>query len=446
MCAGGGVGGVTALATENTDSLQFLNTCSRYDLSDKLKLFFGDDNDENVFLNDMPNHKYFDMDLFTANCKQLNCIFLSLNICSLMSKFDELYSLITQLTTSNVNIKIIALQEIWNIPYPELVNIPNFKFVLKTRNLNKGGGVAFYVKNDIHFKILNDLSHFIEKEFECLTIEATINKKKVLLSNIYRSPNPLNNTTQAEHVENFINYFDTHLYNLSMKNDDSFVFLDSNINLLSINNNQNAALYLETVYSNGYLQKVGKATRICKSSYSLIDHIVYKSNSKNLCSGTIVTDMSDHFMNFIGLSFANTQRKNEFRHTRDFSKSKMDNFNNELNNLRWNNVLCCNDVDTSFDIFWNDFITLFELHFPLKKVKFNKNIHKKQNFMTSGLLVSRLTKIELYKKSLVDHQNFHEKYKLYRNLFHKVIRASKQMYLDSNFKKYQKCPKKLGIY
>ena len=78
----------------------------------------------------------------------------------------------------------------------------------------------------------------------------------------------------------------------------------------------------------------------------------------------------------------------------------------------------------------------------VKKVKFNKNIHKKQNFMTSGLLVSRLTKIELYKKSLVDHQNFHEKYKLYRNLFHKVIRASKQMYLDSNFKKYQKCLKK----
>ena len=82
MCAGGGGGGVAALATENTDSLQFLNTCSRYDLSDKLKLFFGDDNDENVFLKDMPNHKYFDMDLFTANCKQLDCIFLSLNICS----------------------------------------------------------------------------------------------------------------------------------------------------------------------------------------------------------------------------------------------------------------------------------------------------------------------------------------------------------------------------
>ena len=29
-----------------------------------------------------------------------------------------------------------------------------------------------------------------------------------------------------------------------------------------------------------------------------------------------------------------------------------------------------------------------------------------------------------------------------RNLYHKVIRASKQLYLDSNFNKYQKCPKK----
>ena len=62
--------------------------------------------------------------------------------------------------------------------------------------------------------------------------------------------------------------------------------------------------------------------------------------------------------------------------------------------------------------------------------------------MTLGLIVSRSTKNELYKKSLVDHQNFHEKYKMYRNLYHKVIRASKQLYLDSNFNKYQKCPKK----
>ena len=62
--------------------------------------------------------------------------------------------------------------------------------------------------------------------------------------------------------------------------------------------------------------------------------------------------------------------------------------------------------------------------------------------MTPGLLVSRSTKIELYKISLADHQIFHEKYKMYRNLYLKVIRASKQMYLDSNFKKYQKCPKK----
>ena len=92
--------------------------------------------------------------------------------------------------------------------------------------------------------------------------------------------------------------------------------------------------------------------------------------------------------------------------------------------------------------FWNDFITLFELHFPLKKVKLNKNVHKIHNFMTTGLFISRMTKNELYKRSVVDPQNFLEKYKSYGNIFHKVLRASKQMYLDNNFKKYQKCPKK----
>ena len=80
--------------------------------------------------------------------------------------------------------------------------------------------------------------------------------------------------------------------------------------------------------------------------------------------------------------------------------------------------------------------------FLLRKLNLTKTFIRKKTFMTLGLLVSRSTKNELYKKSLVDHQNFHEKYKMYRNLYHKVIRASKQLYLDSNFNKYQKCPKK----
>ena len=106
-----------------------------------------------------------------------------------------------------------------------------------------------------------------------------------------------------------------------------------------------------------------------------------------ICSGCYITLSLSlyHFINFIGLSLTNLQTKNEYRLTRNFSKVKIDIFNNELRNLRWNNVLTCNDVDSSFDIFWNDFIALFELHFPLKKVKFNKNIHKKKKLYDIGI-------------------------------------------------------------
>ena len=48
-------------------------------------------------------------------------------------------------------------------------------------------------------------------------------------------------------------------------------------------------------------KKISKATRICNKSYSLIDHILYKSNNNDTVSGTILTNFSDHFTNFLGI-------------------------------------------------------------------------------------------------------------------------------------------------
>jgi hypothetical protein len=74
---------------------------------------------------------------------------------------------------------------------------------------------------------------------------------------------------------------------------------------------------------------------------------------------------------------------------RIFSDANVNNFRNDLNNINWNVILNDNNVNSSFDKFWEIFNTLYDLHFPLKNVKFNKNVHKINNFMTKGLLVSR---------------------------------------------------------
>jgi len=49
--------------------------------------------------------------------------------------------------------------------------------------------------------------------------------------------------------------------------------------------------------------------------------------------------------------------------------------------MSWNSILDKEDVDTAFDCFWGDFTDLYNLYFPLTKFKFNKNVHKINNYM-----------------------------------------------------------------
>ncbi len=41
----------------------------------------------------------------------------------------------------------------------------------------------------------------------------------------------------------------------------------------------------------------------------------------------------------------------------------------------WNNVLNTDDVNNAYDVFWSTYNELFQLNFPVKKMRFNKNIH-----------------------------------------------------------------------
>lgn len=220
----------------------------------------------------------------------------------------------------------------------------------------------------------------------------------------------------------FISYLDTHLSNLCHDNINSYVFLDSNINLLTINNNNTAALYMETIYSNGFVQKVGKATRIQNNSFSLIDHILCKTNRTNISTCTILTDFSDHFVNVLSIPTCETKTGCKFQYTRNFTKKKINEFKQLLKSICWQPVLTLNDTNTAFDTFWDIFHTFFNLHFPIKKMKFNRNIHKIQAFMTTGLLISRQTKNELHKKAILNPDVFGIQYRMYRNIFNSLVK------------------------
>jgi hypothetical protein len=56
-----------------------------------------------------------------------------------MSKHYSLSSYINELLKMNVNVQVIAIQEVWDIPYPDLIKIKNFKLILNPRTKARGG-------------------------------------------------------------------------------------------------------------------------------------------------------------------------------------------------------------------------------------------------------------------------------------------------------------------
>ena len=424
---------LTILPNPSLSSLDELNLDPALDYLTSLKTHFGNE-DKNPYNLYNIQSCYLDNQSFAHNLKNSNKpTFLGLNIQSLHSKYFNLKSFILSNEANGPPISLIALQETWNIQDTNAINIPNFNFIFKKRTKFRGGIVGFYIKKGISYKILENLSSFTEKIFECLTVQLTINSKTIVISNIYRSPSPLANQSPSEHYDEFILKFEHLLAELANIKHESYIFMDSNINLINLNLNTNAISFLECALQHGFIQTVNKATRIFNEKISLIDQIF--TNSKNLTvnSGVIINDISDHFITFIQPSLTSMHSSKKHALKQDISRHRMARFKEDLGNLRWRNVLACEEVDKSFNLFWQDFKTLYDLHFPLKQVKFNKNLHSINKFMTGGLLISRSNKNRLHKLSITSRSIENSTtYRNYRNIYNSVLRASKKIFFWEN--------------
>ncbi len=164
--------------------------------------------------------------------------------------------------------------------------------------------MGFYVRNGLHLEIVENLSPFENKIIEALTIQLTYpNNKQVLLTSIYRSNGIILNVTASQQIERFMNKFSLLLSDLQATNKPSYVFLDANINILNLQS-PDVVNYLNCIFSNGYLQTICTASRIQNDSKTLIDHILSNSRELGICSGTILSDISDHFFTFLMPSFS----------------------------------------------------------------------------------------------------------------------------------------------
>lgn len=408
----------------------------------KLDLLFNSDERFSAHRSDVFSSQYYDeSELFNQIDSANNITALSSNIQSLPSKFDALLSFLSAAASKKCSFDIIALQEIWQLKDPSLFQIQDYIYFGNERKKCKGGGVGFFIKQKLGAKKLKSASIFIENIFESLVVEVTVNmSKKIVLANIYR-PNNHKTLSSSQQMSSFFEEYEEFIDKLAELNKPVYIFADMNIDLLKLSSDFNARTLIEMSDSIGLNQLVTKATRIQGSSYSLIDHIY--TNVEDSWSGVLVDSFSDHFSTVCKVMNKSVKSKSPPNKQRNFSKKKLEDFRNVLNQTSWASVYASSCPNESWEIFWEFFYTTFNLYFPIINSRKNKSIFPMKPFMTQGLLNSRNQKfkLDLIRKNNPTTENI-QAYKKYITIYSKTLKLSKKKYFEDKFRKHARNPKK----
>ena len=357
---------------------------------------------------------------------------LSWNIHSLKKKFNDFKDFLNCFHADKCSFDIIAITECWKIIDSDVFHLDGYNFFHKSRK-GEGGGIAFFINKRFKYKEISRLSIFEEKVFESICIELEINKKtKILISNVYRSNGRHPIYSEAEQCDRFLDLFSNLQEQMSLFKGDSYIVGDLNFDLLKFQQHERTKDLLENSFSNGFLELISLPTRLTHNTATLIDHVYTNSIRDNFDTSIIISDISDHFPILTILPDKKKISKSPFIEIRNFSEEKLQLFKEDFFMIDWNELYEENDAQTAYDYFHEKFDYSFNKHFPLKKVKFNKNFHAKEPFMTRGLLKSRLKKLKLVDDKIREPTDENiNRYKEYRNVYNKLIRAAKQLYYKS---------------
>ena len=384
--------------------------------------------------------EYYDLDSFDKHLQTVNTtnnfsVFNS-NARSLVKHKTDYNILFDTLSeTNNFCFDMLTFTESWlNDDLESLAHFKNYVGVFKHKSTTKeGGGIAVFVRQGIEFKVRNDIS-FPESSrfmFDCLFIEVLCNKaiphmhsKNIIIGTIYRSPS-------FPKAQEFTNSLSVLIDNIQHENKHIIITGDFNIDLLQIATVAPNMEFLDMLISYNLLPKISLPTRITQSSATLIDHIWSNIPPEKAVAGTLTTDITDHFSNFIICEqFNKAPVRPKSVSVRKITKHSLNTLNTAIENETWDNVYHSRDVNIAYSNFISTYMKHVNLHLPMKTKCFNRNKHKIEPWMTQGLLKSMRTKEKLYKEMLkarnTERYVHHEsKYKVYLSLYKKSIRAAK---------------------
>ncbi len=287
-------------------------------------------------------------------------------------------------------------------------------------------------------------SIFHDRLLECIIIEITLNNSnKFIFGSVYRPGTNHPTLSQNNQFNQSLELIDSIISLCNEKKIPTFLFGDFNIDVLKYGQNNQASEYVDLLFSHGFLQTITKPTRCTNSTATLIDHCLTNSTNFNHNSSILTSLLSDHFPIIYRIKQLTKKLSPVFVEYRDLSDENISKFLNNFSNLTWEPFYNLNCAQMAYNEFSTNFFSLYDMHFPVIKKKFNPKYHKQDPWFTKGLLISRRTKLKLDKiASRSRKSNDIEKYKKYRNVYNKVVRSAKKAYYDVMFVNAQSDMKK----
>ena len=267
--------------------------------------------------------------------------------------------------------------------------------------------------------------------------DSTNPKCKFTVGNMYRPPH-----TATVQLTSFIDYFTDRLSLLNVR-ETTVVCGDFNINLHSINSNEHYNTFFADTLSSSFLPTITLPTRLSNNS-SLIDNIFLNKHERLNFAGILNNEISDHQVIAVNMNLTLPPQKINYITVFSNSDQSKINFKNDFESKsvydRLNHELDANP-DENYSILETTISDSMNAHLEKKIVKFNRRKHKKDPWITYGILNSVNHKNRLYKRLMKINRDTplfmtkKQEFNAYKNSLRKIINLAKNYYFSTQFQK-----------
>ncbi len=342
-----------------------------------------------------------------------------------------LIALLLTLASIMKNFGVFALAET-NIDeeHKDLYRVNGFssEYLSKMAGKKKGSGLGIYIRNEYQFNRIEKFSK-CSQNLESLFVEINNTTVPQIVGVVYRPPS--GNAKAALEELDFL------LRSLPAEN----VTLTGDFNFDLLGQNQESKDFEQIFYSKNFIPLISIATHAKPGcNESLIDNILVNSSEEILGAGILESKISHHSPIFcIKSCVTNKTDKSKAQinpnFAYDYCETNIGHFLNDIINEIYHKDFVYNEEN--FERFLSIIHEKIELNFRVDSSCLKSKRNKLMNpWITSGIINSVCRKSYLYKhwksscnkSDPLGDSNLYEKYKKYRHILNKSIKAAKKIH------------------